>query len=335
MLRLIAVLVAAAVPLVGAASAWALKQQKIEFTSTPPAHATVGSEYSVTAKASSNQPVTLSIDAPSASVCSIASGSKVTFNAAGSCVIDANQGGNFEYEAAPQVQQQVPVGEQEIVFTSARPHEPVTIGSTYEVTAEATSKLPVGLTIDATSEGACSLPPGSTSPAAVTFEKAGTCRIDANQAGNTAWQPAAQRQFVITVAARTQEVNFTSVAPTAAMVNGPEYEVIAEATPSKLLVSLSVDTSSLAICKLSGPSSPARVSFLSAGPCVIDASQAGNSEYAPALPKQQSFTISKKPQTIEFTTEPPKAAVVGGPTYTVGARSSGGSVTFVVDGASA
>ena len=47
----------------------------------------------------------------------------VSFTAAGTCVIDANQAGNASYNAAPQVQQTVTVakGTQTITFTSTAP----------------------------------------------------------------------------------------------------------------------------------------------------------------------------------------------------------------------
>ena len=83
--------------------------QAITFTSTPPASPVVGGTYSVSAAGGgSGNPVAVTIDASSASVCSI-SGPVVTFNAAGSCVVDANQAGNADYHAAPQAQQTVTV----------------------------------------------------------------------------------------------------------------------------------------------------------------------------------------------------------------------------------
>jgi len=56
----------------------------------------------------SGNPVILSIDAGSASACSI-SGSAVMFNNPGSCVIDANQADNTRYQPAPQAQQTITV----------------------------------------------------------------------------------------------------------------------------------------------------------------------------------------------------------------------------------
>jgi len=83
--------------------------QAIAFTSAPPAKPVTGGTYRVAATGgASGNPVTFTIDAASTSGCSI-SGKVVTFNAAGSCVIDANQAGNADYAAAPQAQQTVAV----------------------------------------------------------------------------------------------------------------------------------------------------------------------------------------------------------------------------------
>jgi PKD repeat protein len=77
--------------------------QSIAFTSSAPANATVGGPgYTVSAAASSGLAVTFSPATPS--ICSV-SASSVSFRAAGSCTIDADQPGNASYQPAPQVQQ--------------------------------------------------------------------------------------------------------------------------------------------------------------------------------------------------------------------------------------
>lgn len=82
--------------------------QTVSFTSTPPSIPTAGGTYTVSATASSGLPVTFSVPAVSASVCSI-SGSTVSFLAAGTCVIKADQAGNGTYAAAPTAQQAIDV----------------------------------------------------------------------------------------------------------------------------------------------------------------------------------------------------------------------------------
>lgn len=85
-------------------------QQEITFTSTAPMNAVVGgATYTPRAQGGGGPPVTFSIDSTSATVCSMNSDGSVSFNAVGTCTIDANQaagpGNNITYLAAPQVQQ--------------------------------------------------------------------------------------------------------------------------------------------------------------------------------------------------------------------------------------
>jgi len=83
--------------------------QTIIFTSTAPISAFVGTTYVPTATGgASGNPVIFTIDAAPSPVCSI-SGGTVFFNANGICVINANQNGSSNYNAAPQVQQSIVV----------------------------------------------------------------------------------------------------------------------------------------------------------------------------------------------------------------------------------
>ena len=82
-------------------------------------------------------------------MCSIA-GSTVSFIGVGTCVINANQAGNANFNPAPQVQQSFTVAKsaQTISFTSTAPANATVGGPTYTVTATATSGLAVTFTID-------------------------------------------------------------------------------------------------------------------------------------------------------------------------------------------
>ena len=174
--------------------------QTINFTSTAPASATVGgTTYTPTATATSGLPVTLTIDGTASSVCSISAG-VVSFQAAGTCVINANQGGDATYLAAPQQQQSFTVGQapQTISFTSTAPTGATVGGPTYTPAATATSGLPVTFTIDAAASSVCSISAG-----VVSFQAVGTCVVNANQAGNADYlaAPQAQQSFAVSVAA--------------------------------------------------------------------------------------------------------------------------------------
>ena len=82
--------------------------QAISFTSSPPSPAVFGGSYAPTATGgASGNPVLFRIDASSdPGVCVLdAAGTTVSFTGAGTCVIDANQAGNADYDAAAQQHQ--------------------------------------------------------------------------------------------------------------------------------------------------------------------------------------------------------------------------------------
>jgi hypothetical protein len=307
--------------------------QSISFTSTAPAGAMAGgSAYTVAATSSSGLAVVFSADAASAAVCTV-SGSTVSFVGAGTCTIDGDQSGNASYQAAPQVQQSFAVGlsGQTISFTSTPPGSAVVGGAGYTVTATASSGLAVAFTLSAGSAGVCTM-----SGATVSFVGAGTCTVDANQAGDATHQAAPQAQQSFTVAGSPppkspQSISFTSSAPSGAVVGGPTYSVTATAG-SGLAVVFSAAGSSAGICTVSG----ATVSFVGSGTCTINANQPGNGSYLAAPQAQQAFAVGLTPQTISFTSSPPAGAVAGGAGYTVTATASSGlAVTFTISAGSA
>ena len=155
--------------------------QTITFTSTAPGSATVGgATYTPTATATSTLAVTITVDSSSSSVCSITSG-VVSFNAAGTCKLDANQAGNAVWNAATQVQQNVTVakGSQTITFTSTAPGSATVGGATYTATATGGGS---GNTVTFTSGSTSVCTSGGTNGSVFTFVGPGTCVVDANQA---------------------------------------------------------------------------------------------------------------------------------------------------------
>jgi titin len=79
----------------------------LTFTTSAPS-ANVGGAYTPGVSSSAGLTPVITIDASSASVCSITSGT-IKFLEVGSCVVDANQPGDTDYAAAAQVQQTVSV----------------------------------------------------------------------------------------------------------------------------------------------------------------------------------------------------------------------------------
>lgn len=301
-----------------------LSDQTINFTSTPPASATIGAaDYAVAASASSGLAVVFSASAGSAGICSV-SGSTVSLLGAGTCTILADQPGSAGYNPAPQAQQSFSIGRaSQAISFSSMPPVPAAVGSPdYLVSASASSGLPVTFAAAPASAGICTVS-GST----VSLVGAGTCSVVASQGGNAVYDPAdpVQQSFTVGPGAPTlspQTISFTSTAPGGAVVGGPAYTVAASAS-SGLAVVFTIASASAGVCTVSG----ATVSLVGAGTCTINANQAGNASYEPALQVQQSFSVSTPPpapQTISFTSTAPGSAVYGGAPYTVTAIASSG-----------
>ena len=107
-----------------------------------------------------------------------------------------------------------------------------------------------------------------------------------------------------------QTISFTSTAPADATVGGATYAVTATST-SGLAVSFSTASSA---CSIAGST----VSFIAAGDCVIDADQAGDTDYNPAPQTSQAITarslpvvtVTKKADGVEAETPTPGAFTI-------------------------
>jgi hypothetical protein len=89
----------------------------------------------------------------------------------------------------------------------------------------------------------------------------------------------------------SQDLAFTSSAPSPAMQNGQAYTpTVSSDSASGLPVTLSLDANSTG-CSFDGTT----VTFPGPGTCIIDANQTGNNQYAPAVQIQQSFAVAGDP----------------------------------------
>ena len=288
------------------------------ITFTAPASGTVGDSAPLSAKASSGLPVTLSLDAATTNAACSLTGSTVDYHHAGSCVIDANQPGEADTAAAPEVQRTIAVGKaaQTIAFSAPASG---TVGDSAPLSANAASGLPVTLSIDAaTTNGSCSLT-GNT----VHYLHPGACVIDANQPGNADTTAAPTLRRTIAIGKASQAITFT--APASGTV-GDSAPLSASAS-SGLPVTFSLDAATTnEACSLTGST----VHYHHAGSCVIDAKQPGNADSAAAPTVARRVTVGQATRAITFTSTPPPAAIVRGPTYSVTATggASGNPITF-------
>ena len=178
---------------------------------------------------------------------------------------------------------------------------PALVGrSTHNLPAPRPSGMPVSFTADASSSGICTVS-GST----VSFTGVGTCTIDANQAGNTNYNAAPQAQQSFTVGKGTQTISFT---PPASGAVGGSSTLSATGGGSGNAVVFSVDgTSGSGVCNVSGTNGTT-LNYTAVGTCVVDANQAGNTNYNAAPQVQRSVTVGKGSQTISFTSTAPSNA---------------------------
>ena len=229
----------------------------------------------------SGLPVTFA--STSTGVCTVLS-STVTFVSAGTCAITASQAGNVSYLAAPDVSKSFAISQaaQVISFTPPATQAYSPTGTIVLVAIGGASGNPV--TFASTTTSVCTT--GGTNGATVMFVTAGSCAITASQAGNISYSaaPNVPKNFAINQAA--QSISFTSAPPNVGYVKGPLYIVAATGGASSNPVTFAIDPASVAVCSIAGT----KVSLQAAGTCKINASQAGNTDYAAAT-ASQSFTV--------------------------------------------
>ena len=265
----------------------AILTQTISFTA--PATGIVGTSATLTATGgASGNPVVFSIDASSTpGACNVtgSNGSTLNYTGVGSCVVNANQAGNANYSPAPQVQGTVAVSllPQAITFTAPASG---TIGTSATLTATGgASGNPVVFSIDASSTtGTCNV--SGANGSTLNFTGAGTCVVNANQAGNASYSAAPQVQRSVSVPFLTQTIVFNAPATG---TSGTSVTLTATGGASGNPVVFSIDPSSApGACNVTGPNG-STLNFAGAGACVVDANQAGNATYSAAPQVQRTI----------------------------------------------
>lgn len=182
--------------------------QAIAFTSAPPASPMVSGTYTVSATGgASGSPVTFAIDASSTSGACTISGNIVSFQAVGTCIVDANQAGNANFTAAPQVAQTILVGKKTTTITLTATPNPVNAGAPVNLTATVAGDPPTG-TVSFAHNGVtlpCSpvaLVAGATSSTAsctAAFASQGTHSITATYSGDASFAQATSAILAVTI----------------------------------------------------------------------------------------------------------------------------------------
>ncbi len=288
-----------------------LTAQTISFTA-PATSQTLGTAPgALVATASSGLVVSFASTTPS--TCSV-NGSTLALIAAGTCMVDASQAGNGTYAAAPTVTRVFTIVQAAQTISFVSPGAQI-VGATVALSASSSSLLVVSFT--STTPGVCTVS-GST----LSLVAAGTCSIDANQAGNTIYAAA-------TTVTRAFSVSAAPLTPQTITFNSPGNQTLGTAAPalvatasSGLVVSFASATAG--VCTVSGNT----LTLVSIGTCTIDASQAGDATYSSAPTVTRSFAVAGAPQTISFTGPALNQTLGFAPGPLVAAASSGLVVSF-------
>ncbi|MBK8639911.1 MAG: fibronectin type III domain-containing protein [Chromatiaceae bacterium] len=200
-------------------------------------------------------------------------------------------------------------------------------GTTPTLTATSDSQLPV--TLSSSTTGVCTV----NSAGVLTFVTAGTCTINADQAGNSDYWPATQvsRSFSVNAVPPGPPTGVTATA-------GDTAASVAFTAPGNTggvgIVGYVVTASPADIVPVEGANSPLVVFGLTNGQSYTFTVAAVNSAGTGTPSAASNAVTPQAAQTITFTTTAP-SATVGGPVYTPAAiASSGLPVSFALDPAS-
>jgi hypothetical protein len=221
------------------------------------------SQLTLSATASSG--LTVSFASATPAVCAV-SGTTASLLTTGDCVIHATQAGNkLVYAVAQLVSQSFIVHANPQTITFPAITATLTAASTLPLSAAASSGLTVSFA--STTPTVCTV-----SGTTASLLTSGICIVQAKQAGNASYAAAASVQQNLVVHMAAQTITFPAIA---AQVVGANVTLGATASSGLAVTYTSVTTP---VCTVSGSTA----TMVSAGACVIHATQAGNATYAAA-----------------------------------------------------
>ncbi|MES3026210.1 MAG: RHS repeat-associated core domain-containing protein [Pseudomonadota bacterium] len=238
--------------------------------------------FALGATASSALPVAFGVLTPS--VCAVGE-QNVTLLGVGYCTIAANQAGDAQYNAAPQMTQSFEVSLVAQAITGFAPDSPIAFQSGAAILLGATGGASGNPVVFASiTPGVCTVA-GNTA----TVITAGTCTLTANQQGNAHHSAAQQVDVSVVITQTSQSIVIDTINDK--VYGDAAFAVTALGGASGNPVVLATTTPS---CAVVGNI----VSILGAGICTISASQDGNVDHAAAMPVSTSFIVAQASQII-------------------------------------
>jgi len=237
--------------------------------------------FTLSATASSGLAVSFASTTPA--LCTV-SGAMVTLLDVGTCTIQATQAGNANDFAATPVNQSFQVTQEGQTITFGVLSNQVFSTAPFTLSATASSGLAVSFA--SSTSAVCTI-----SGATVTLVGVSTCTIQGTQSGNANYAAATPVNQSFQVTQGSQTIAFGALSNQAL---GPAPFMISATASSGLGASFASTTPP--VCTVLG----ATVRLVAVGTCSIQATQAGNTNYAPATPVNQSFQVTPGSQAITF-----------------------------------
>ncbi len=244
----------------------------------------------VGATASSGLAVSFTTTTPSVCTSGGTDGATIALAKPGTCTVQAAQAGDATYNPALPLSQSFKVSSasQTVTFwelpNKTLAQSPLTVG------ASASSGLAVSFTT--TTPSVCTS--SGTDGATIALVTPGTCTVRATQAGDATYDPALPLSQSFKVSRASQTVTFWEL-PNKTLAQSPL--TVGASSSSGLAVSFTTTTPS--VCT-SGGTDGATIALTKPGTCTVQAAQAGDATYNPALPLSQSFKVSHASQTVTF-----------------------------------
>jgi pSer/pThr/pTyr-binding forkhead associated (FHA) protein len=282
--------------------------------------------YVISATSSSGEPVTIRTGDVN-DQCSVVGGvgpapRTIELNGAGTCTVFGSTPGNANF-APNQVSDSFEIDEQTVVYTVSDPSKPFDNNQISQPIVTITNPVvpplpanPGDFDFEYEGRNATVYPRSTTRPT-----NAGEYRAIVTLDNSNFSSLPVSRDFTITPA--NQTITFAPIADR--RFDQSPFNV--SATSSSGLVVSFVSITPL-VCTV--PSNGQGVAFLTVGACTIQATQAGNANFTPAVPVVQSFNVTPGNQTITFAVIPDQ--VVTAPPFAISATASSGlPVSFVSD----
>lgn len=296
--------------------------QTITVTAMAPAEALYGTGFTVSATASSGDPVAI-LASGAASGSGTGDANISMTSGTGTGAVTFSQAGDDNYSAASVVVENVTAekANQTITITEAAPAEAV-YGTSFTVSATASSGDAVAISGSGAASGS-----GSGTTSIATSSGTGTGTVTFSQAGDGNYNAATAVVENVTAEKANQTITVTQAAPAAA-VYGTSFTVSATASSGD---AVAISASGAAS---GGGSGSASVTMTSGtGTATVTFSEAGDSNYNAATAVVETVTAEKANQTITVTKAAPANAAYGS-SFTVSATASSGlSVAISASGA--